>query len=167
MPWTMSKENRRLFFESKFHGSLSFVQVLRMNWRKLEQTIMQVKRESDSVPMFVRIRKKNFRNDGKDMVLLQIVDVSDSVLYDRTKSKADLVQVINACVSHDMRTPLNSIAAVNQLKQECYENLEKVSEMKQEDSAETKYVKAQVTTQVRQLKSGVVTQDLSIKMLMF
>lgn len=57
------------------------------------------------------------------MVMLQIINVSDSVLYDRSKAQADFLQIINSCVSHEMRTPLNSINAINILKQESYKEI--------------------------------------------
>ena len=58
------------------------------------------------------------------MIMLQIINVSDSVMYDRSKAHADFLQVINACVSHEMRTPLNSINVINILKREVYQKIE-------------------------------------------
>lgn len=45
--------------------------------------------------MFVQIRKKQFMKEDKNMIMLQIINVSDSVLYDRSKAQADFLQIIN------------------------------------------------------------------------
>jgi signal transduction histidine kinase len=52
------------------------------------------------------------------MVMLQIIDISDSFLYDQSKAKNEFLSLINATVSHEMRNPLNSISAENLHKKE-------------------------------------------------
>jgi len=42
--------------------------------------------------------------------MLQIIDVSDSVLYDKSKEQNEMLSILNATVSHELRNPLNSIA---------------------------------------------------------
>jgi len=43
--------------------------------------------------------------------ILQIIDISDSILYDDIKAQSEFLELINACVSHELRNPLNSIVA--------------------------------------------------------
>ena len=43
--------------------------------------------------------------------MVQIIDVSKSVLYDQEKGHTDMLQIINATVSHELRNPLNSLIA--------------------------------------------------------
>ena len=43
--------------------------------------------------------------------IVQIIDISDSILYDDIKAQSEFLELINACVSHEMRNPLNSIVA--------------------------------------------------------
>ncbi len=50
--------------------------------------------------------------------MIQIIDISDSILYDRSKAENEFLSVINATVSHELRNPLNSISAENIQKQE-------------------------------------------------
>ena len=49
--------------------------------------------------------------------VIQLVDISKDILYQRTAVEKKLLTVINATVSHEMRNPINSIAALN-IKQE-------------------------------------------------
>ena len=69
------------------------------------------------------------------MKMVQIIDVSKSVLYDKEKNLTDMLQVINATVSHELRNPLNSLIAQNLEKSYLYEELieiiETIPEMKQ------------------------------------
>lgn len=42
-------------------------------------------------------------------MLLQIIDVSDRMLYNEVKTQKLLLTLINATVSHELRNPLNSM----------------------------------------------------------
>jgi len=52
------------------------------------------------------------------------MDVSASVLYDLKLAENKLLAMINACVSHELRNPLNSIIAQNILKSALYNEME-------------------------------------------
>ena len=54
------------------------------------------------------------------MKMIQIVDVTPHILYTEYKAKIEFVSMINACVSHELRNPLNSIMAINIEKQALY-----------------------------------------------
>ena len=43
--------------------------------------------------------------------MLQIIDISNSILYDQQKASNQVQEMVNAMVSHEMRNPLNSIVA--------------------------------------------------------
>ena len=49
-------------------------------------------------------------------IILQIIDISDHIMYNIAKAEKKLLSTINATVSHEMRNPLNSIYSQN-LKQ--------------------------------------------------
>ena len=55
--------------------------------------------------------------------MLQIVDVSDSVHYDQSKEQNEMLSILNATVSHELRNPLNSIVGQNTRKESLYEDL--------------------------------------------
>ena len=41
--------------------------------------------------------------------MIQIVDVSERVMYKEVKEEQSLLELINATVSHELRNPLNSL----------------------------------------------------------
>ena len=56
--------------------------------------------------------------------MLQVIDVSDSILLDQQKADNKLLDIINATVSHELRNPLNSILAQNMENEELIEGIE-------------------------------------------
>ena len=50
---------------------------------------------------------------NRDRMLLQIVNVTDSVIKQNVKMENESLTVLNACISHEFRNPLNSISAQN------------------------------------------------------
>ena len=62
---------------------------------------------------FIQIKKSEFMIDGKKRTMLQIIDISANILYDKYKAMNEFQALINACVSHELRNPLNSIVAQN------------------------------------------------------
>ena len=49
--------------------------------------------------------------DMSRRTVIQIEDVSESVLYDKSVEHSKLLSLLNATVSHELRNPLNSIVA--------------------------------------------------------
>ena len=58
------------------------------------------------------------------MKMLQLVDITPHMLYTEYKAKVEFTSIINACVSHELRNPLNSIMAKNIEKSALYEELD-------------------------------------------
>lgn len=58
--------------------------------------------------------------------MLQFTNISGSILYKLEKAHNQVLEMINACVSHEMRNPLNSIVAQNIEKEYLYSDLEEV-----------------------------------------
>lgn len=56
--------------------------------------------------------------------MITLVDISDTILYKLEKAHNQVLEMINACVSHEMRNPLNSIIAQNIEKDFLYDELE-------------------------------------------
>jgi len=65
-----------------------------------------------SEPQFVTFKCSQIGQD-RNQVCLQIINISYNILYDQQKAENQFLAMINACVSHEMRTPLNSIIAFN------------------------------------------------------
>ena len=77
---------------------MNFIEILQTkNDKKLEETFFKIKHEVQesgaaiTKSIFVQVRKTNFKRDNKDMIMLQIVNVSDSVLYDMSRAHADFL----------------------------------------------------------------------------
>ena len=46
-------------------------------------------------------------------LVFKILDISTNVYFDLSKGEKKILQLVNACVSHEMRNPLNAIVAQN------------------------------------------------------
>ena len=58
--------------------------------------------------------------------MLSFIDCSSQVLYDQEKNHNELLMLINATVSHELRNPLNSLIAQNIEKKALYKEVIKV-----------------------------------------
>ena len=55
--------------------------------------------------------------------MISVIDTSHEVLRENEKAHNELLIMINATVSHELRNPLNSIVALNMQKKVLYERL--------------------------------------------
>mmetsp|Transcript_38350 Transcript_38350/g.58435 ORF Transcript_38350/g.58435 Transcript_38350/m.58435 type:complete len:136 (-) Transcript_38350:81-488(-) len=69
---------------------------------------------------YVRVKRTHYALEGQDKVILQFKDITNDILQDQYKNENQLLEMINACVSHELRNPLNSIAAQNIEKESIY-----------------------------------------------
>lgn len=83
-------------------------------------------------------------------------------MYNKSKAENKLVGLINACLSHEMRNPLNSIIAQNLEKTKLYEELEKILSLEGDPA-----VKEKTTLIMEQLKKGKKVQESSCKIMMY
>ena len=61
--------------------------------------------------MFLKVNRI-FSEDDKSQVqkiLIQIIDMSDKILYSEAKAEQSFLTLINAAISHELRNPLNSL----------------------------------------------------------
>ena len=91
----------------------------------------------DDIQKKVFIFSKNYRQEeryfsfklnylgGKNRseVMISVIDTSHEVLRENEKAHNELLIMINATVSHELRNPLNSIVALNMQKKVLYERL--------------------------------------------
>ena len=82
-------------------------------------------------------------------------------MYGQQKSQNELLSMINACVSHELRNPLNSIVAQNVQKKELYEKLEKVAQ----DEGIPREVREALKNTVKDLNDGIKIQEASGSMM--
>jgi len=62
---------------------------------------------------YVQIKMTQFDQEGVKSTMLQVIDISTTIMLDEQKADNKLLDIINATVSHEMRNPLNSIIAQN------------------------------------------------------
>ena len=73
--------------------------------------IFEVTQINPSKKKYVQIKHSPFEMRNKLCGLIQIIDISSNILYQQEKSQNEFLSLINACVSHELRNPLNSIKA--------------------------------------------------------
>ena len=60
---------------------------------------------------FVQINRELVKTEFSSHEVLQIIDISQKILYEMAVGEKRLFSLINATVSHEMRNPTNSIQA--------------------------------------------------------
>ena len=69
---------------------------------------------------YVRIETASLFHNDQQRLMLKVTDVSDSVKYDESKEQNEMLSILNATISHELRNPLNSIVGQNTKKEELY-----------------------------------------------
>ena len=93
-------------------------------------------------------------------------------MYGQSKAKSEFLSLINASVSHELRNPLNSIAAQNKLKIAIYQNLKEISQKHDprddhEALAELKIIKKMIGDLQGELINGLEVQEASLDIMNF
>jgi signal transduction histidine kinase len=86
--------------------------------KNFKNKIFLIKNKTD---VYFTIKFKKLKRKNQEMVMLQFIDISVSILLDCERAANQMLEMINACVSHEMRNPLNSIVAQNLEKIELYD----------------------------------------------
>ena len=66
---------------------------------------------------FVQVRKEQIKTWFKKYEVIQLIDISQKILYEMAVGEKRLFSLINATVSHEMRNPTNSILSQVQEQQ--------------------------------------------------
>ena len=125
--------------------ALSLNEIIQTRSHNLEKLIFEIDQSSSSLPdeegfsqvgnisvkQTVQIKMNQIEEDG-DQMLIQLVDMTEHMAlselknnyqFNQFKSKNEVLSMINACVSHELRNPLNSIIATNIEKKHLYMEL--------------------------------------------
>lgn len=93
--------------------TLSLNQVFNAEGKSLKNKVFRIITRGQNgrvkLKRYVQLLVKKFYIDDEEQKLLQIIDISKSVLYNKAKAKSEVMALMNATVSHEMRNPLNSI----------------------------------------------------------
>ena len=89
----------------------STIDILKLSKNKVERRVFLINQEEEK--RYVQNKFTKFKQDNQEKFMLQIIDVSHGIMYDQQKAENSFLAMINACVSHELRNPLNSIIAQN------------------------------------------------------
>ena len=107
-----------------------------------------------------------FMRNQKQRTMVQIIDISRSILYDQQKASNQVQEMVNAMVSHEMRNPLNSIVAQNIEKRNLFKHMsEQVDVLKKNDSDKRAIISLE--NSLTQLNHGMSIQEASADILTF
>ena len=88
--------------------------------------------EEEASQQFFKIKVEEITTGTNKFRVLKISDITVSQRLQMSQNQRQVLQMINACVSHEMRNPINSIFAMNlQIKeqaQEIAEGLRKITQ---------------------------------------
>ena len=81
-------------------------------------------KKSKEPPEYFQIKFSTLGYNEGTMTMVQLVEITDSILFNETRERNELLSMINATVSHEMRNPLNAISAQNMEKESIYSQIE-------------------------------------------
>lgn len=103
-------------------------EILNKSQHFLNDKIFQIDIENcEDAPNFkyVHLKVKNIKNQRK---LIQIIDMSDKMLYNEVKAEQNFQTLMNAAVSHELRNPLSALIGGIQTMKTYLENFRAVVE---------------------------------------
>jgi len=68
-------------------------------------------KNEQQVRHYVQLKKKTYMRNGEEKIMVSLIDVSQSVLYDQVHAENQFLAITNATVSHELRNPLQSITS--------------------------------------------------------
>ena len=92
---------------------LSIEDIINLDSTISERFVFKFYRSENQQAKYLQMKVKEYFSNDKKIKQLQIVDVTHHILYKEYKAKHQFTDIINACVSHELRNPLNSIMATN------------------------------------------------------
>ena len=96
--------------------------------------------------------------------MLSFIDCSSQVLYDQEKNHNELLMLVNATVSHELRNPLNSLIAQNIEKAALYQQLQQIVD---DNENIDDLVQNEITKILDSLNIGLIIQESSANLMAF
>jgi signal transduction histidine kinase len=62
--------------------------------------------------------------DGVSRTMIQMIDITSNLKYQDQKSKNKILAMVNSCVSHELRNPLNVIKGLNLEKKQLLQSVQ-------------------------------------------
>ena len=104
--------------ESKFVSLRQIIEDEALNYRptvykrsvKMPEQIYNEDDEAEDDNVYVEFKKKKLIYHGKKSHLITMTDITASLKYSKVRERVDLLNSLQASVSHDMKAPLDAIA---------------------------------------------------------
>lgn len=113
---------------------------------------------------YVQIKKVTINADLRKSEVIQIIDISSQMMYDKANAERRLMSQINAMVSHEMRNPANSIHCQN-IRQQLLN--ERINELIQDKKTNMRGMRNQLQKILKEYEESVQIQMSSEKILNF
>lgn len=68
--------------------------------------VVTKEKEEGAPQSFVQFRKKLYNKGDEERMMLQIIDVSNQIMYEQVHAENEFLAITNATVSHELRNPL-------------------------------------------------------------
>lgn len=122
---------------------------------------------------FMQFQLQKLERDQEEIWILNGTDVSKEILYDQAKAQQEFQEISVACVSHEMKNPLNSICAMNVVLREAFSQIERAlgeetnTQIKealkiQHDSSQLLIFMVKNMLDYAQIKAGKFRKDITV-----
>ena len=76
------------------------------------------------------IKLTQYNKDNDSQIMIQLVDISQNLELDQKVMENEMLQIVNATTSHELRNPLSSMIAQNTKKEELHKEMKDIAEQK-------------------------------------
>jgi signal transduction histidine kinase len=102
------KKDNLSFLKDNNEQSYSLLDFLHKKQKFFRDKIFEITLKANSSQKFKYVQIKINKVQTKKMIV-QLIDVSDKILYNEVKAEQTFLTLINAAVSHELRNPLQSL----------------------------------------------------------
>ena len=113
---------------------------------------------------YFKVKVNILDGESENEIMVTLIDTTQEVLRQNEQAHNELMIMINATVSHELRNPLNSIVAINMQKEMIYKHIQDVIG---NQKLSQKEIEAQTKELFAQLREGLYVQQSSTKLSQF
>lgn len=111
-------KNNLLVLEFEDEKTFSFNDLLKYKSKDVEEMCFELiakdqllKDNPVDLKMYFKVKMKKYLKNEEEKIMVQVVDITKSVLYEEVYTQNQFLAVTNATVSHELRNPLQSISS--------------------------------------------------------
>jgi nitrogen-specific signal transduction histidine kinase len=101
----------KIYVQAHKESALNLRYILQQEQAFFNDKVFELKGLKNGKFRFVQIKIKTVQSKltNEQKVLLQVIDISDKMLYNEVKAEKSFLTLISATVSHELRNPLQSL----------------------------------------------------------